>query len=347
MVAEYKEVARSSQDIISELIDRRLIVSDRSIAEAFIDEVGYHRLKGYFPPFQRQDRDGHALDNKQFKNGVKLEDIQRLYEWDWKFRLTFLDQLGRLEIRFRASLVRLIQGKDGLGYLDPAILGSGVLNAASVAEQGEFDNPQMDESGEALTDVLSNPFLDLINRLVSEFRDRRKYPDAQYFFSTYGRNLPIWIIMEHCSFSDLLKIYRCLNLELQLEFAKEYTNAEYADYALSIDDIQGFLTLLTWVRNGCAHHERVWDRVFEWSKNPGGDYFDDWDAFKRMYGLALLAIFLDKNRETQDDFRNKMYDLLSEIVAMPFVNENLMGVPHNWQSHPAWQGIQVAEFQDR
>ena len=339
MLEEYKEVARGSKGIVAELIDRRLQVTDPEAAEQFIDEVGYHRLKGYFSPFLREDRTGKAYENKQFKNGVKFEDIKGLYEWDWKFRLAFLDQLGRLEIRFRASIVRLIQGADGLGYLDSSILGSGVLYAASVISGGEFDNPQIDETGESLSLAETNPFLDLINRLVREFSDRRKYPDAEYFFRTYGERLPVWIIMEHCSFSDLLKIFQCLSHELQLEFAKEYTNAEYAEYPLAISDIQGFLALLTWVRNGCAHQERIWDKVFEWSKNPKGEYFSDWDSFKRMYGLVLLTIFLDKNRETQDDFRFLMHSMISDLVQMPFIEASVVGVTSDWESHPAWRGI--------
>ena len=52
---EYKKIPISTRDQVLRLKERGLIISDESLAEQYLHNISYYRLRAYTYPFQKND----------------------------------------------------------------------------------------------------------------------------------------------------------------------------------------------------------------------------------------------------------------------------------------------------
>lgn len=82
-------------DQLELLQSRGLYVEDTERATFYLKNIGYYRLSGYLKNFQKRD-------SNEFFSETTFEKVLKLYVFDRKLRLLFLDAIERIEVSFRA-----------------------------------------------------------------------------------------------------------------------------------------------------------------------------------------------------------------------------------------------------
>ena len=98
--------------------------------------------------------------------------------------------------------------------------------------------------------------------LSLEETNRSKEEFKTHFFNKYGdsrRNLLLWMVSELMSMGSLLTIYRGIEQGIASQVA--------AHFMMPDEQLMSWLRTLYAVRNICAHHSRLWNRVLGYA--PG------------------------------------------------------------------------------
>jgi abortive infection bacteriophage resistance protein len=161
---------------------------------------------------------------ERFRPGTTFHQVAGLYIFDRKLRLVVLDAIERIEVALRNALTYEIAHKHGpFGHVDAA----------------HFD-PRFDHG-----------------RFISELHQAEagsREPFVAHYRSKYTReeHLPLWMASELISFGRLSRLYKACAPDIKRRIARR----------LDIPDgvLVSWLHSLTYVRNVCAHHSRLWNR---------------------------------------------------------------------------------------
>ncbi|MBF8984887.1 Abi family protein [Lutibacter sp. B2] len=161
---------------IERLKSRNLIIDDVEKAIGILQRINYYRLSAYMLTYKIDDR---------FRDGVSIEDVHDLYEFDKTLRNLIMEVLETIEIAFRTHIAYLIAHKyDAIGYKD-----------ANNFKKQEYH-------------------VSMMQKLQEEI-DR----SDEIFVKHYQGVFPIWVVIELTSFGLLSKIYSNLKDEDQDEIA--------------------------------------------------------------------------------------------------------------------------------
>ncbi|HEX7388173.1 MAG TPA: Abi family protein [Castellaniella sp.] len=163
-------------------------------------------------------------EGENFRPGSDFNDIAGLYIFDRKLRLLMLDAIERIEVAIRTAVTYEIAHTYGpFGHTEPANFSS---------------------------DFKHERFMDDLN--TEERRARETF--TKHFREKYGEDpcLPVWMATELLSFGTVSKLYQSLQPKLRQRIARPY--GVDAKFLIS------WLHVLTYIRNVCAHHKRLWNR---------------------------------------------------------------------------------------
>lgn len=292
----------SVADQVSKLEARGLQVDDRPDAESFLRHVNYYRFAGYCLAFEQP--------RHSFPKGVTFEQVKFAYTFDGQLRDLFTEALELIEIDLCTSVAHSFGRKYGA---------FGHTLAAHFHNRFDFNTThatwlsKLHEETKRSRELFVNHF-------------RRKY--AEY------PNLPIWAATEVMSFGGLSRMVAALHKHDRQAIAQEY--------GVSAKVLSSVTHHFAYVRNLCAHHSRLWDRI--WSIKPELPREADWStpnivSNERLYTTLLLMRKLllrsDQIRPDADAWRDRVNTLLSSPPAAQNAAA-LMGLPNNWTQHPVW-----------
>jgi len=166
-------------------------------------------------------------DNDMLKPGTTFEVIWRRYTLDRQMRLLVMDAIERVEIAVRTQLTNMFTLKYGpFGHLNPANL------------------PRIDH--------------DRWNDLIRKIRDEAVHSQerfVEHYNQKYAEeiDLPLWMAVELMTFGMLFTFFRGSESEIKRSVA--------AVYGISAEVLESWLHCLNQVRNICAHHGRLWNKV--------------------------------------------------------------------------------------
>ena len=203
-------------------------------------------------------------DTHQFRPGTRFSDILNLYVFDRELRLLALDAIERVEVSVRAQWAYQMGHRYGPhSYLDAAL---------STREDWHARHLSSLKKEVARSDEIF----------------------IQHYQSTYRqpRTPPIWAVSEVMSMGLLSRWITQLRPSDRARIAK--------NYRLDQSVLMAFIRHLTYVRNLCAHHSRVWNRRFTVTMRlPTGKPAELLPLFhpnepRKVYNtLVMLAHFLD------------------------------------------------------
>ncbi len=84
---------------IEQLQQRGLEIDDDKHATQWLTHISYYRLAKYWNIFRDKDTKGNW---QNFKQGYNLKHVTKLYEFDRKLKLLFMDGIERIEISLRS-----------------------------------------------------------------------------------------------------------------------------------------------------------------------------------------------------------------------------------------------------
>jgi abortive infection bacteriophage resistance protein len=282
------------------LISRGLTVNDAAAATHYLTHIGYYRLSGYALPLQIGGA-GPARHN--FKPGVTFDDILDRYVFDRKLRLLIMDAVERIEISVRAAMSNAIAARHGAHWY----LKSNLFSA-------KFDH------GRFIADIKQQ-----IGHAPANNRRRDIY--IEHYYQTYSTPElpPSWMVFESVSFGTISVAYKNL---APPEFV-----AVCGSYGLPHQVLISWLHSITYIRNICAHHSRLWNRECRIKPLIARAFKADLTPNERVYAqLVVMQIMLAKIAPG-NHWAQKLRDLLAEHSTVPLVS---MGFPADWASRKVW-----------
>lgn len=289
----------SLPDQLSLLITRGLIVNDAADATHYLTHIGYYRLSGYALPFQVG---GAGPTRHDFKPGVTFDDILDRYVFDRKLRLLVMDAVERIEISVRAAMSNTIAARHGAHwYMNPSLF-----------------SPKFDH-GRFIADIKLQ---------IGHTNNRRRDIYIEHYYQTYSTPglPPSWMVFESVSFGTISFAY--MNLA-----PPEFVDV-CGSYGLPHQVLISWLHSITYIRNICAHHSRLWNRECRIKPMIARAFKADLTPNERVYAQLVVMQIMLARIAPGNHWAQKLRELLTEHPAIPLVS---MGFPSNWQSRQIWR----------
>ena len=300
---KFNKPPKSFNEQINLLIDRGMQVSDSDKAIRYLTHINYYRLAAYWLPFETS-RNPH-----QFAEDTSFDMVLNHYLFDRELRLHLLDAIERIEVSFRTQWAYHISHAYGsYGYLQNS--------------KGLRKNERR--------------LLKDIEELAEHVR-RSDEVFVKHYRDTYDETLPpAWVSCEVMSFGLLSRFYSNLR-------AYNVRRAIAATYQFDEGFLEGFLEHLSYVRNVCAHHSRLWNRHFT-KKMPlprgkptglkDNIYIDVANKTEhKIYNTLVVVQYLMTVICPESSWAKK----LAELTEKYAIDVKRMGFPAQWKTLPLWQ----------
>lgn len=302
MSTPYSKPAICLTDQADLLVARGLQVPDKQALREFLARVSFYRLRGFTYPFQDNTDPAHP-----FHPGATWERVHAIYEFDHALRVAILGAMEDVEIALRTQLVlhmSLAQGANW--YEDPRNFRSESNLAADL-------------------DKLRQEW----NRSHDEF--------AKHHKAVYDTSIgpPAWKIFETGSLGQVSKFLENLRNDLR---AKDDLVEFFGFPRGATSVLASWVRHLNVVRNICAHHGRLWNRVIRvrpmFPRKAQGPWVDSWPDDERVWATLTILLYWSDRIRPGNALRERFGALLAQADAWMLRS---MGVPENWREQPLWK----------
>ncbi|OHB51497.1 MAG: hypothetical protein A2Y10_11525 [Planctomycetes bacterium GWF2_41_51] len=283
----------------AELLISRGLEADKEELVAKLRVVNYYRLSGYWYPFRENGIE-------KFKPHTTLEKIWRRYVFDRQLRLLTMDAIERVEVAIKTSIIYHHSHSCGaFGYTANIYL------------------PNLDEKH----------YSNFMNK-IREATLRSKEGFVEHFKNIYGDThslLPVWMAAEIKTFGMMLTMFRGIEMKLQQAIAKEFN--------ISDKVLLSWLVAINTIRNVCAHHGRLRDRILDYTPMiPRANKHPQWHnpisiPQERIFGILTILKYMMNIIAPQSRWSERFKSLLIQYKEIPIAS---MGMSTNWQECPIW-----------
>ena len=244
-----------------------------------------------------------------FEPDTYFDDVLFLYEWDRQFRSLLLNAIERVEIAVRTQFTYHIGHKYGaFGHTD------------AVNFHANFNHQSW------------------LSKLEGEVR-RSNDDFIRHYQSKYSGfpSVPIWMLTEVMSLGALSIGYRGLINDQKSGIEDKKAIAQHFD--IHHKKLGDWLHTLTYVRNICAHHSRLWNRSL--AIRPDKTKDKQWlppltPRNDRVFYILLMLRHLLRTIGHGEDWSQQTNQAL-EHLAHDKRWRTAMGIPDNWREHPIWK----------
>lgn len=309
----FSKHALSLNEQIQTLSDRGLVISDPVRAKRYLKNISYFRLSAYTRPFYIPT----GTDKHQFIPDTTFDDILNLYIFDRELRLLLLDAIERIEVALRAQMTQVLATRHGPhGYLEPLL----------------FDDRYRHDW--LLTELRQKSERREIETFLNSYR--RKYPDSPI-------QPPLWMALELLSFRQVSELLANLRSP-----EDQRPIAEHFGFPFFV--LKSWFRSLSDLRNHCAHHSRIWNRVFGsspvWPKKPPHQWVkvpnsiavpsspgQNIDPRRRLYYQLVIIETLLSVVSPGSGWGKRLATLIATHPKLSLVH---MGFPADWKNEPLW-----------
>ena len=270
-----------------------LSISDDAAALEILKKVNYYRLSAYGLGLSQKD------DKEKYIDGISLEHIYRLYEFDSIFRNILIHVIEQLEIQLRTQISNFLALKYGSeGYVDPA----------------HFTEKKT-KNGEPVHTTVMESF-------NKEREHQKNAPFVKHHMAKYEGHFPVWVAVELFTFGNLSSLYSIMVLEDRKEIARLYnTEPKY---------LGSWILVLVEIRNICAHYSRLYNMPLKQTPHLYPEYQKYRVGTINKVFPALLAIKrmlnCDERWNAFEIQLEALIDEYSDVVRLSF-----MGFPKEWR----------------
>jgi abortive infection bacteriophage resistance protein len=241
-----------------------------------------------------------------FYPGITFEKIAELYRLDEILRNDYLELLSPIEIFLRTRVVyELSHGWGSFAHYNPAIFRNDFDHAGWIASLEEE-----------------------VNRGKEDFLDHYKTKYNGF------PQLPIWMACEIMSLGSLSHLYHGLLPGPQRQIC---TGLEIRQFVL-----QNWLHNMTYLRNICAHHSRLWNRelsIRPFIPNKDKRWVDQHLDPARLFTSIATAEWICQKAELPICNVEPVYETMRKIAALDARFAVMMGVPLGKAIGLCWENI--------
>lgn len=306
----YTKRALSYAEQLSKLQSRGLKIENAPKALHLLEQISYYRLSGYWYPLLEEPKSEH-----KFKPDATFEIGFQIYCFDRELRKFIQTELEKIEISIRAKMIYEFWHNH---------------NAFWYKDRKHYKNDYS-------FDILIGKLEYAVSKSDEDF--------IKSFGQKYSDPLPpACMVLEVSSFGNLSNLFG--NLSRKTPEARVIAN----HYGLDETTFASWLHSLTYVRNLCAHHSRLWNRIMGISPkipdspkkififntllpNPNEEnkpYINN----NRMYYLLSMIIYFMNTINPNHRVKEKFLDLLK---LYPLIDIKSMGFPNGWEEETLWK----------
>jgi abortive infection bacteriophage resistance protein len=315
------------------LIERGL-TADRQELISRLRVVNYYRLTGYLHPFRVRDAEGNPTE--QFVAGACLNTVWRRYNFDRRLRILLMDAIERIEVAVRTQLVyHFVHASGPSGDLHGPF---GYLNAKNLP--GFRKQPwwrRALRNTKSLLKLRGFERSDHAQWLAKLQNEKSRASDAfvKHFKNKYGdchEYLPLWMACELMTCETTLQLANGVDRQVLKTVA--------AEFGFPDEQLLSWIKAIFALRNSCAHHARIWNRVFGVKPSvPGKNKNPQWHttpgfAPDRVGLLMTVCHFWLGKVSPTTHWKDRLFLLFDEYPEIPVVE---MGLPPDWRNHTLWR----------
>lgn len=274
------------------LIERGMEIADRETAERWLNNVSFHRMRGYWEPFESES-EGNGV--RAFQDGVTFAGVVERYDFDQRLRNLLLDACDHIEVSLRTQWVH---------------------NVAYVSGVGRFAH--LDAT------LFSRYHSDNLDKLQHDYEEysRGKYP---YRF----QDCPIWAAAEVMSFGQFSRWYEDTQRPLRRAVARHYGIDEkiltsFLRHLVRVRNICAHHERL-WDRD-LQSTFTIPKRLG--NDRKASRFFSQKDS-RKIFNVLVMVAYLMERINPFTGWRQRLTALLDEYGHIPRDN---MGMPSDWQA---------------
>ena len=285
-------------DLVKLLKTRGLFIQDDAEAQHYLEHIGYYRLSAYMHPFLKLPKELHI-----YKSGASFDKVMMLYRFDKKLRLLLFNEIEKIEVAIRSSIVEIGTSMTGDVFW--------MTNSVNFSDSSRFSKT--------------------ISLIDGEMRHSRE-DFIVHFKATYSDVYPpAWILSEILPFGVITNIYSNIkNKKIKKRISQSF--------GLQIDPFESWLTILTGQRNSCCHHSRVWNKQYSIRATLPNRISRPWitlptDTQRIYFTMCVIKYFIGIISPNND----MLAKLCRLFAAFPEIDLAAMGFPKGWETEPVWQ----------
>lgn len=295
----FDKPALTIEQQIELLESRGLHIEDKAFAYKVLSNVNYYHLEGYWYSFYDKNKACH-----QFYTDVTFSQIVRYFEFDNDLRMLLFSAISRIELSFRTRFIYEL-----------------------ATEYGAF--PLKKENFNFKTE---SSWLKSYGKLLDDI-SHSKEEYINHYQNTYEEEIPpIWIMGELMTFGELSTWYDKF-------FRSQIRKRISLFYGLQPEVLTSWLRVLSSIRNICAHHDRLWNKILPFEivipKQIADSRFKtlfvvrDDTAFnsRRIYNPLIAMQYLLNQIDLENDKNSFLKEIDSLIEKYHIENYKRMGMP--------------------
>lgn len=300
---KFEKESLAVEEQLNLLISRNLVVNDFDSAIKILKRVGYYHLSSYMRLFQNGT-------NHLFNDNVEFYDLINLYNFDKELRHITFKAIEKIEVAYRVAISNIMCKKYGSHW---------------------FTDKQ---TFKTQIDPKTNTEIDYVEACKSIISKEIKKKDDEYaetFIANYYKKYdepelpPFWMVVETFTIGSLNKLFQNINPQDKREIAKYLGFTSDAKFV----GFSNWLFALSVIRNICAHHSRLFNRIFRISpsKHEKIQEFKGVDN-NRFYYIALIINYYLISMAEDNSYEE---DLVSLFAKYKNIDKTKMGFPNDWK----------------
>lgn len=245
-----------------------------------------------------------------FKPNVTFEQVHALYVFDKRLRLLLLDAIERIEIALRVDVTLELGRHTRYAHIQKEFFQQTFVD-------GKFSEWQS-KSQKAL--------LSSSDDFVKHFK--KKYPQSP---------MPIWMAAELWDFGLLSKLIYGMKDIYVAPIAQGYAIHTYKTF-------RSWLHVLNIVRNICAHHGRLWNRVLTVLPYPRGSEIPLLAELRtyqvpanRLFAVLCIIQYFMGQISPNSTWKQRVKEHLSQLPESPYISPVALGLVDGWSDWHLWK----------
>lgn len=276
---------------IEKLKSHGMIVSNEVDARNILFKINYYRLMGYSLQFRK------SANNSDFVEDTSFDKIYKIYKFDERLRDILRRYIEIAEVFYRAQI----------SY------GFAMAKCLEAPHDQHYDENNYYKKSE---------FNDVKTHLE---KDKGYYKDSlivKHHKYKYNDKMPLWVMVELLSFSDISKLFSCMYKSEQNTIANAV--------GISAKTLENHLHCLSVLRNKCAHAARLYNTKFYPAARFNSQFLRSNPNIRNDTLFSYILILMKRlpTKDIRQALANDVYTVVEEYKDD--INLSLIGFPNNY-----------------
>ena len=281
----------SFENQVNKLIQQGVHITNKEKTITILKEVNYYRFIGHALQFRIV-----PTCNKYIKN-TSFEEIYQLYKADEKLRNIFRYYIEKIEIYYKTQI----------SY------GFSMAKCINTPYDQHYDEKNFDNI-KGYREIMQN-----LKKEKSYYKDSLI---VKHHKQKYMSKMPLWVIVELMSFSNVSKLYSSMHISKKQSISKPI--------GVGTKVLENHLHCMTILRNKCAHTTRLYNTIFNPPVKFSTNFLRNNSNVKNNTLFAYTLVLLKRlpNVNDKKSLINDITNVINEFIN--YIDLNLIGFPENY-----------------